>query len=77
MSKFTTEQLWDMLFPRMAKEDSVLRKSLIDSIKKDEANFRKHAEHEIERLSGLHINDVYDKLMRGEKVMVTNDIQAN
>jgi hypothetical protein len=77
MSKFTTEQLWDMLFPTMAKGDPQLRKLLIESIKKDETNFRKHAEHEIERLSGLEINDVYDKLMRGEKVMVTNDIQAN
>jgi hypothetical protein len=77
MSKFTTEQLWDMLFPTLEKGDLQLRKSLIQTIKKNETDFRKHAEHEIERLSGLEINDVYDKLMRGEKVMVTNDIQAN
>ena len=77
MSEFTTEQLFDMLFPRIEKAEPQLRKSLIESIKKDEANFRKHAEHEIERLSGLEINDVYFKLLRGEKVMVTNDIQAN
>jgi hypothetical protein len=50
---------------------------MLAKIKTDETNFRKHAEHEIERLSGLKINEVYDKLIRGEKVMVTNDILAN
>lgn len=77
MSKFTIEQLWDMLYPTMEKENPRLRKQIIESIKKNETIFLKHAEHEIERLTGLEINEVYDKLMRGEKVMVTNDIQAN
>jgi hypothetical protein len=77
MNKFTTEQLWDMLFPTMQKENPKLRKRCIERIIKNEATFKKHAEHEIERLTGLEINEVYDKLMRGEKVMVTNDIQAN
>jgi hypothetical protein len=77
MSKFTTEQLWDMLFPRMQEGDPQLRREMLEKIKTDETNFRKHAEHEIERLSGLKINEVYDKLIRGEKVMVTNDVQAN
>jgi hypothetical protein len=77
MSKFTTEQLWDMLFPTLEKGDPQLKKLLFKTIMTNETDFRNHAEHEIERLSGLQINEVYDKLMRGEKVMATNDIQAN